>query len=395
MLRVPSLVPARVRLRVLLVFAALFCLSAVAGAQSSNLRIGTWNITDYNGGRDSDFATALYGSYNGRSFAPDVLFGQEFVSAAGANEFLNILNTAAGSPGDWKAAPYINGPDTNSEMFYRASKVTHLETVTVNPTTGTTDQPRNTYRYDLQIGTGANAQYLDVYSVHLKSSDTTEDQNRRLIETGRIRADANALNANPNNPFVNFMVAGDYNIHSSTEAAYQALVGSQSNNLGRFFDPLATSGTWYGNAADKFLDTQDPTSKMDDRYDQILMSQSLFDGKGLDYIGDPTKPFSTTTWDDPNHSYRVWGNDGTSFNGQLTIANNQEVGAVIAQALFNTVGTGNFVSNGGTGGHLPVYADFRINAAPVPETRGVFVLALGLLIVLRIRPRSSSRISAE
>lgn len=375
-----ALLPARICR--LFSLAVLLCLALPASAQTDTLRIGAWNITDYNGGRVSDFQTALYGSYNGRSFAPDVLVGEEFVSVSGAGSFLTILNTAQGSPGDWKAAPYISGPDTNCELFYRAGKVTYLNTVTVNPTTGVTDQPRNTYRYDLKIGTGADAPLLDIYAVHLKSDNTATDQARRLIETNRIRANADTLNANPLHPPVNFMVAGDYNIQSSAEASYQALVGAQANNLGRFYDPIASPGTWRDNAADKFLDTQDPTSQMDDRYDQILMSQSLFDGKSLDYIGDPTRPFSTTTWNDPNHSYRVWGNDGTGFNGQLTIAGNLEVGQAIAQALFNTVGTTNFVANGGTGGHLPVYADFRILTAVVPETSGACVPSIGFVVLI-------------
>ena len=371
----------RARLRIVLALSVLVCLTNAAGAQTGSLRIATWNVTDYTGGRVSDFQTALYGAFNGKSLSPDVLVGQEFASASAANSFLNILNTAPGSPGDWSMAPYINGPDTNSELFYRNSKVTYLDTVTVNPTTGTTDQPRNTYRYDVRVGSGADAQLLDIYSVHLKSSNTASDMNRRLIETNRIRANANTLNANPQNPFVNFIVAGDYNIETSTEPAYQALVGSQSNNMGRFFDPIDSPGTWNDNSAYKFLHTQDPTSQMDDRYDQILMSQSLFDGKGLDYIGDPTKPFSATTWNDPNHSYRVWGNDGSSFDTKLTIAGNQEVGGSIAQALFDSVGTGNFVDNGGTGGHLPVYADFRIVPDAIPETGTLVSLALGLIVL--------------
>jgi hypothetical protein len=98
---------------------------------------------------------------------------------------------------------------------------------------------------------------------------------------------------------------------------------------------------------------------MDDRYDQVLTSASLVDGPGFEYIGAPSVPYSTSTWNDPNHSYRSWGNDGTSFNMSLTVDGNTMVGAVIAQALRDAAASG---------GHLPVFLDLRVPAridAPV------------------------------
>ena len=129
------------------------------------------------------------------------------------------------------------------------------------------------------------------------------------------------------------------------------LVGAQAVNDGRFFDPINTPGSWNNNAAYRFVHTQDPAYQMDDRHDQILVSAGLVDGVGLDYIGDPALPYSTTTWDDPAHSYRCWGNDGSSYNQLLTTTGNQMVGNVIAQALrASALG----------GGHLPVYLDLRV-----------------------------------
>jgi hypothetical protein len=90
---------------------------------------------------------------------------------------------------------------------------------------------------------------------------------------------------------------------------------------------------------------------MDDRYDQILLSVGLIDGGGFDYLGDATQRYSTTTWNDPNHTYRSWGNDGTSYNQSLRIVGNTMVGATIAQAL---------VTSAGNGGHLPVLLDLLV-----------------------------------
>lgn len=65
-------------------------------------------------------------------------------------------------------------------------------------------------------------------------------------------------------------------------------------------------------------------------------------------------PFSFTTFDDPNHSYRTWGNDGRSFDIPLVVDDNHMVGPVIARALVD--------APGGTLGHLPVYLDLIVPA---------------------------------
>ena len=113
----------------------------------------------------------------------------------------------------------------------------------------------------------------------------------------------------------------------------------------------------------EFIHTQDPSGAggMDDRFDQILLSASLIDGRGFDYIGNPNLTYSTTTWNDTNHSYRCWGNDGTSFNTTLTIMGNTMVGATIAQALVNVATT--------AGGHLPVFLDLKV--PPKVDATGV------------------------
>ena len=55
--------------------------------------------------------------------SPDVIIGQEFISASAVIRFRNLLNTAPNSPGDWQAAPFINGPDTDNALFYRTSAI--------------------------------------------------------------------------------------------------------------------------------------------------------------------------------------------------------------------------------------------------------------------------------
>src|SRR3954468_9500087 len=110
-----------------------FALLAASGAATpalAQLRVGAWNISGYSGAgsRDPAFKTAIYGTFQGRSLAPDIMVVQEIAgtTAAGANAFLSVLNTAPGSPGDWALAPWIASPDTSLAFYYRTSKVVYV-----------------------------------------------------------------------------------------------------------------------------------------------------------------------------------------------------------------------------------------------------------------------------
>jgi endonuclease/exonuclease/phosphatase family metal-dependent hydrolase len=313
----------------------------------AQLRICTYNVTDYSSGRVADFQNIMYGTFDGRRLAPDVIVGQEFLSQAGVDNFRNLLNSAVGSPGDWQSAPFVNGPDTDSALFYRTSRIQFLQQVIAAAgSTSGTDQPRHTMRYDMRpVGFTGELATLSIYSVHMKAASDSTSQNRRQLEAQRIVNDVAALPAGRQ-----FLLAGDLNIQSSNQTAYQTLTRSL-NNYGPFIDPIATPGSWENNSNFRFVHTQDPAFQMDSRFDQILVAATLLDGRGLDYIGLPNVVYSTSTWNDPNHSYRSYGNDGTSYNQLLKTSGNAMVGASIAQDLIDSALNG---------GHLPVYADFRV-----------------------------------
>ncbi len=323
----------------------------VAGAAGAQLRVATWNVTNYDGpsARDPSFQLIAYGVFQGRQMAPDLILGQEFISQGALDDFVALLNTATGSPGDWAAAPFVNGPDTDQVLLYRTSKVQVAGSVVVAVGGTSPNHPRNIMRFDIRpVGYTGDGATIACYCSHMKAGSTQEDQDRRLLEAQRIRNDAETLN-----PAWNFLLGGDFNIQTSTQAAYAELIGSQPVNTGRFFDPIRAPGSWNNTLAFRFVHTQDPGVDMDDRFDQVLMSASLLDGGAFDYIGSLTLPYSTTTWNDPSHSYRAWGNDGTCFNEPLTTTGNAMVGPAIAQALITAADKF---------GHIPVYLDLRVPA---------------------------------
>lgn len=347
----------------------------IAAAQTGQLRVSTWNMSSYTGqsSRTSNLQNALFGTFQGRSFSPDILFAQEIQSPAAAGSLVNVMNSAAGSGGDWTVAfgsltgtNSPNSPNDSSDtaMFYRTSKVNSVSTQQVLPAGGTSANPRDVWRFDFSLNNNAaTSEVISVYNVHMKAGDNSSDQSRRQVEALAIRNNANGLAANHQ-----IMVLGDFNIQSSAQTAFQTLTNSGSNSRGRFFDPIATSGNWNDNSAFRFVHTQDPKSALDDRLDMILMGGGLGDNTGTEYVGDFGVAYSTSTWNDPNHSYRVWGNDGTSFDSSLTVTNNQMVGASIAQSLIDV--SEQFDN------HLPVFADLSYTISAIPEPSSISMLCL-------------------
>jgi hypothetical protein len=347
-------------------------LSAAAGLTSpamAQLRVANWNVSTYPSttNRDAYFQTSIYGVFNGRSMSPDIIACEEFVSAAGQTSFRTLLNTAPGSPGDWNFVPWISGTDTQSTLFYRTSKIQYISSATLATGAASPSVPRNINVFTVRlVGYSGDGATIAIFPSHMKSSDTTDDRNRRLLEAQYIRGYTNGLPSAQH-----FIYTGDTNIPSSSQDAYQELVtspnpfstmptGAPNNSTGQFFDPIKSPGSWQNNSTFKFLHTQAPgpgsgsTGGMDDRFDQILLDAGLLDGKGFEYIGNASIPYSTTTWNDPNHSFRAWGQDGTCFNTSLTVTGNAMVGATIAQALVNTT------VDDAAGGHLPVFLDLRV-----------------------------------
>jgi hypothetical protein len=350
--------------------ASFAALSFFAQSAHAQLRVAAWNVSNYGGGRVADIHASVYGEFEGRSMAPDVFLLQEFLSQSAVDQFVAALNSAPGSPGDWAAAPFVDGPDTDSAFAYRTSKVQLVGTTVVATGGPAPNFPRNIMRYDLRpAGYSSPEATIACYSTHMKAGSASSDHERRLLEAQRVRDDAESLPAG-----WSFLIGGDFNIQTSNQAAFLELVGSQTNNAGRFFDPISTPGSWNNNGAFRFVHTQDPVGAggMDDRFDMILVSGSLIEPGGLAYIGEINSltglpfPYGTTTWDDPNHSYRVWGNDGSTFNEALRTVGNTMVGPTIAQALKNMcVGAG----------HLPVFLDVRVPA----QVDSTLVLDFGIV----------------
>lgn len=353
----------------------LIALSAISSLGFGQLRVATWNVTNFGGSettaRKTAFQTAIFSAFSGRSMNPDILIAQEINGSSGATAFLSMLNSAPGQSGQWAMNPFSDVGDSDTVFYYRTNKVDYTGLANI------AGDPRDTQRYDFKLkgydaGSAANP-LVSLYSSHLKAgtAPTGADAERRQFETRNIRTDSAAQSAAGRH----VLIGGDFNVSTSSDLGMRQLTdasitnnASQTVTGGRFFDPINSSYTsggaaikWQDSSTYRHLHTQDPygSGGMDDRMDFILFGQTLRDGKGLEYVGSATAAYGPT-WNDSNHSYRVWGNDGQqSVGGTMTLTNNQMVGTTIANAIKDSIG------NSGptvTGGHLPIFLDVKVPA---------------------------------
>ena len=300
-------------------------------------RIVTWNLLAYNGGAPSNRKTAYKRILN--HLNADVIVAQEVEGLTGANDFLTTVLNATDGPGGYSLAEFTNGPDSDNALYYRADKIVYTNGNHITIATS----PRITDRWLLDhVGSPMGGQFY-VYSMHLKAGSSGEDPQNpvdRQTAAALVRANANALPAG-----TQIVYAGDLNLYTSAEGAWTELTGSQADNDGRCFDPINAPGAWSASAGFSSIHTQSPhndnagappggsSGGLDDRFDFMLISDSLRDGVGLSYI---------------TSSYRAFGNDGNHFNADINDPPTIPQGLFIADALHTA------------SDHLPVFMELGL-----------------------------------
>ena len=251
---------------------------------------------------------------------PDLLVVDEMKYSSGVNIFLtNVLDTS------YAAAAFIQGHDTNDELYYKKSLFTFISNVPIF--TALRDINQFTVVYKLTRDT------LLIYSAHLKASQGSTNEQKRLAEVSNLRAVTDTLPAN-----TAYILSGDFNLYKSAEPAYQALINQ--TNSGYFIDP-SRAGNWHNNSSYKDIHTQATRTNqvggdgswggLDDRFDFILFSEAINQSIDIGYV---------------MNSYHSFGNDGNHFNQSINSGSNTAVSQDIANALY-------YASD-----HLPVIAQF-------------------------------------
>lgn len=317
-------------------------LTAAASLASPALafRVVNYNLLNYPSSSSSGAINASVRNPHFRTIlsplGADIVVAQEMQSQAGVNLFLSdVLNTL--EPGQWAAAPFTDGNDTDNALFYKPARVTFLGQRSFYVSV---DGTRLVNEYRLRpAGYSGSASEFIVLSQHLKASTGSTNEAQRLREATGIRDTMNAYPAGT--PAI---LMGDFNIYSGAEAAFLKFKESQANNNGRLYDPLNAPAITWNTGSLAGIHTQSPcntcpggwaTGGLDDRFDMFLPTYAWNDGQGYELI--PA-------------TYRSIGNDGLHYNLNITDAPVIPEGAAYASALLNA------------SDHLPIRVDLRLPA---------------------------------
>ena len=320
---------------------ALCCLSSSLGFSQDTLRIMSWNLLNYNEtSRDQYYRTVL------RHVRPDVLVVEEMTSQAMVDNFFNNVVNAV-FPGQFTRGTFIDGPDTDNEIYFKSVKFTFISNTPIHTAL------RNISEFKLYNPTANDT--VRLYAVHLKASSGSTNEADRAAEVDSLRRVTNSL---PNGEY--FMVMGDFNIYGSTEPAYAGLLQDNPADDGYFVDTIHISGTW-NNGAYAPYHTQSTrtrafgggaTGGLDDRFDMILFSRAIAQGEGrVSFVGGSIVPI---------------GNDGNHYNDSINQLPNTAVPDSVANALH-------YASD-----HLPITAQFVFRS---PTVSSQFIVNSGWNLV--------------
>ncbi len=240
------------------------------------------------------------------SYHPDIFTVCELESEAASDTILNVclnhdfVNKYSAASFHYNESGYYQ--DLNQMLYYN-HEIFELTYQTVLHTS-----VRDINHYILKLKSqDPQPVYIDVYVAHLKSSSGSNNEQTRL---NMVNVFTNDL---PNIPVGHFVIfAGDLNLYSSSEPAYQALL--DTTNAIVMKDPLDAPGTWSNNASFAYLHTQsthrygnDPFvgGGLDDRFDFIMLSENMMHTQNTDlrYV---------------SNTYAAYGNNGTCYNEAIT-----------------------------------------------------------------------------
>lgn len=315
------------------IFSILIITVSVCGQNQHTIM--TYNILNYpitdTTSRNPYFRTIF------ANIQPDIIVVQEMISQQGVNAFLNKILLPNNS--NYQAGTFIDGFDTDNAIFFKSNLFTFISNTPIRTALRDINEFKLVYN--------PTNDTLVIYSVHLKASDSLQNELLRAAEVDSLRQRTNSLPPN-----TNFIVLGDFNIYRSGELAYQKLLNQTAS--GYVIDPFNLSGTW-NNSAYSIYHTQSTRLRqfgdgtpggLDDRFDMILMSQAVMDSGGITFV--------------PG-TYYAYGNDGNHYNDSVNRPPNTAVGQLIADALH-------YASD-----HLPVVASFSFPTNSKSLTLKIFI----------------------
>jgi exonuclease III len=266
-------------------------------------------------------------------YQPDIFTVNEMASSQYAVNHLlgNALNV--NGVNHYRAAAILNNDDSDiiNMLYYNNTLFELLSQESVST------EIRDINIYQLRhLGLAEDIRFR-VVVMHLKAGSYQEDQADRNMMTSELMDYLSDVTDKRN-----YILAGDFNVQSDSENAFQNLVSPAAGNI-VFVDPINQLGQWNNNYSMRYYHTQSTHDSdegcpsyggMDDRFDFILVSDDVMTGENdLLYVED---------------SYFVAGQDGNRFNGSLISPSNSSAPSEVINAMYEF------------SDHLPVLASFEI-----------------------------------
>ncbi|MHA7059141.1 T9SS type A sorting domain-containing protein [Aquimarina sp. M1] len=281
-----------------------FCISQISFGQAT-IKTMFYNVLNYPAAPPDNREEILETIID--SYEPDIFMICELETEEGGNEILNSSLNDDGTT--YSSAPFLSNfsnSDVNLHqlLYYNNQKFTLIQSQRLT----TTIRDINWYTLELISEDQMNNPIrIEVFVAHLKASRGADNETKRL---NMVKAFTDN-NANlDENDYVIF--AGDLNLYSSNEPAYQELL--DMNNKITMVDPIKTPGNWTSNNTFTDIHTQSTRLNsdefddfgsgggLDDRFDFILISENMVNSTELSYI--------------PN-SYLAYGNNGNCYNQRI------------------------------------------------------------------------------
>ena len=314
----------------------------VACPEKINLNVMSYNLLNF-----SDVSNGCSGTHVSDRWdtlqkivnyvAPDIFMVCELETEGGADSILiNSLNHQGNS--NFARAEFILNQsglsnNLNNMFFYDSDKVTLYAQTEIITTT------RDINKYTVFVNDTLLAQtedtlFIDFFMTHLKAGNDMDDVERRETDCQLFKNHIDSL------PSGNYIFGGDFNLYTSTEPAYQLLLGG----INPLNDPIDTPGDWNTNSAFAITHTQSTRTSTsldcgalggcDSRFDFLLISDEIEQGTDrLVYEGD---------------SYFALGNNGSIYNDNVNDPwNTANVPDSVLNALF-------YMSD-----HLPVVMELK------------------------------------
>ena len=222
-------------------------------------------------------------------YRPDLFMVCELNDESGADTILNSLQFL--NPNYDRAVfefntsddTLSNQNDLQQMLFFDSSKFI-LESQTA---VTTIFRDFNHYRLKLNtVDQDTNPIILDVIVCHLKASSGSTNQASRLQMVNDLQT---YLNSFPSDS--NVVLAGDFNVYTNSEPAFQELI-DVTNNI-TFVDPANRIGSWHNNP--NYIDVMTQSTRtqtglggsiggFDDRFDFIMTSDNMSTNPELSFV---------------------------------------------------------------------------------------------------------------